>query len=236
MQRTLWVDGQCLTYCLTRKQVKHLNLRVDRVGDVQVSAAPWVDLDTVDAFVQDHADWIARMKAERQRRVRPTGLYLEGRAIQVEVIQGPRSAQLRPGRLLLQLPQITPEAQAAAVEGVKREWAGQRFPPAVTRVLPAFAPWSVPLPQVRVRSMRSRWGSCHPGKGIITLALGLICVPPNLLEGVIAHELAHLVVPNHSPAFYEVLAQVQPDYAARRRALALWNTVTEPFHEGSQDQ
>ena len=54
-------------------------------------------------------------------------------------------------------------------------------------------------------------------------------MPPDLLDGVVAHELAHLVEPNHSPAFYRVLRSVQPDYKRRREALAAWQPYCRPW-------
>ena len=230
MQRTVQAGHSRLTYTLTRKRVKNLNLRVDRQGEVQVSAAPDVPARAVDAFVRAHAAWIEGARRDRARQNRPNhALYLEGQPIAVAVRQGPKAACLRPGRLDVALPEPTAEALAAAVEQAKREWAAPRFAQALDRVFPLFAAYGIAYPELGVRKLRSRWGSCQPAKRRITLSLDLICVPPDLLDGVVAHELAHLVEPNHSPAFYRVLRSVQPDYKRRREALAAGQPYCRPW-------
>lgn len=60
---------------------------------------------------------------------------------------------------------------------------------------------SIVYPQLVVREMKSRLGSCTPG-GRILLNLKLIHVPKDLIEYVVLHELCHLKEPNHNPTFY----------------------------------
>jgi predicted metal-dependent hydrolase len=56
-----------------------------------------------------------------------------------------------------------------------------------------------------VGTQRSRWGSCHPDDGDIRLSLALADYPPWVRDYVIVHELAHLVVADHSAAFWELV-------------------------------
>ncbi len=53
--------------------------------------------------------------------------------------------------------------------------------------------------------MRSRWGSCTPGTGTIRLNDRLAAFPAWVLDYVLVHELAHLAVADHSPAFWEIV-------------------------------
>lgn len=71
---------------------------------------------------------------------------------------------------------------------------------------------------VRLRHMRSRYGSCAPG-GRITINTALLFVPEHLRTYVIIHELAHILHPNHSRAFWAAIREWMPDYAERRNAL-----------------
>jgi len=72
--------------------------------------------------------------------------------------------------------------------------------------------------QVRLRHMLRRFGSCAPG-GRISLNTALLCIPKELCTYVIIHELAHILHPNHSRAFWASVADVLPDYAECRTAL-----------------
>lgn len=76
-----------------------------------------------------------------------------------------------------------------------------------------------PFPEVRVRAMRSRWGSCAVKKGTVTFSTMLYGKDERLLRYVAAHELCHLAVPNHSKAFWALLLEIVPDAKELRRKL-----------------
>jgi len=66
-------------------------------------------------------------------------------------------------------------------------------------------------PQLKIRRMRSRWGSCRQS-GVITLNLNLIKFPVELIDYVIIHELCHLKEFNHSKGFYTLMSDILPDW------------------------
>ncbi|MEO7422621.1 MAG: M48 family metallopeptidase [Ornithinibacter sp.] len=57
-----------------------------------------------------------------------------------------------------------------------------------------------------VSTMTKRWGSCTPAEGTIRVSDRLREVPDHVLDYVLLHELAHLLVPGHGPAFWRLLA------------------------------
>jgi predicted metal-dependent hydrolase len=66
-----------------------------------------------------------------------------------------------------------------------------------------------------LRDTRSRWGSCSAA-GRLMFSWRLILCPPEVLDYVAAHEVAHLAEMNHSEAFWRVVARLCPDYGQRR--------------------
>ena len=73
------------------------------------------------------------------------------------------------------------------------------------------------MPRVLVREQRARWGSCN-ADGTLRFSWRLAMLEPELVDSVVVHELAHLVVMNHSPAFWEVVLRAMPDaYELRKR-------------------
>jgi hypothetical protein len=74
--------------------------------------------------------------------------------------------------------------------------------------------------------MRRRWGSCTPGDGTIRVSAELASFPDYVLDYVLVHELAHLRVPDHSPAFHAIVAR----YPAAERARGFLDGVR--FGEG----
>lgn len=83
---------------------------------------------------------------------------------------------------------------------------------------PVFARPGERMPPLRVRSMRSRWGSLAPS-GTVTLNAELVRVPVACLDYVIFHELCHLRVRGHGPAFYAEVERYVPAWRARRAEL-----------------
>jgi predicted metal-dependent hydrolase len=71
---------------------------------------------------------------------------------------------------------------------------------------------------ISVRDQRSRWGSASK-RGRLAFSWRLILAPPEALETVVIHELAHLRVFGHGPRFWAVVATRRPDHATWRRWL-----------------
>lgn len=77
----------------------------------------------------------------------------------------------------------------------------------------------VPMPQIAIRRMTTRWGTCNTATKRVTLNLELARRDPSLLEYVIVHELAHLIERGHNARFYAVMDEHLPDWKHRRRVL-----------------
>ncbi len=69
--------------------------------------------------------------------------------------------------------------------------------------------------RLSLRDPRSRWGSCT-ADGALMYSWRLVMAPPDVLDYVAAHEVAHLVEMNHSPAFWDVVARLRPDWKVQR--------------------
>lgn len=147
----------------------------------------------------------------------------------------------RRGQILLSVPFSCPEERADALILEKWEWIRQHLSQqsetapllpepdraacvrllgeAVVRVYPLVAPDGVPLPQVKLRKMRSQWGNCHYQQGYITLNTALARCPEPLRDYVALHELVHFVHPDHGPGFYGLMDRLMPDWRQRRKEL-----------------
>ena len=72
--------------------------------------------------------------------------------------------------------------------------------------------------EVRMKFASTQWGSCSQ-RGVIMLNTAMLLLPPSLLKYVIVHELAHRLVPNHSPAYWRQVAWAMPSYEKPYQAL-----------------
>ncbi len=72
--------------------------------------------------------------------------------------------------------------------------------------------------RITLRDTTSRWGSCSHNK-TLSFSWRLIMAPNDVLEYVVAHEVAHLLEMNHSDKFWKVVGSICPDYKIRRKWL-----------------
>ena len=65
--------------------------------------------------------------------------------------------------------------------------------------------------QIEIRNQRTRWGSCSTS-GTLGLNWRLMMASPDVIDYILVHELAHLREPNHTQAFWDFVAEYDPDY------------------------
>ena len=78
--------------------------------------------------------------------------------------------------------------------------------------------YDFPVTRVIIRDQRTRWGSCS-SKGVLNFNYRLLHIPLPLSEYVVVHEICHLKEPNHSKRFWNLVGQMIPDYAEKRKQL-----------------
>ena len=74
--------------------------------------------------------------------------------------------------------------------------------------------------EVKIMELQNRWGSCTP-QGNVNFHWKTIMAPLTIIDYIIAHELTHLIHPNHSEAFWNELDKVIPDYHRHKSWLKL---------------
>lgn len=105
----------------------------------------------------------------------------------------------------------------------ERQQMAQEFLPIAIAVTEAmllkFHHYHIPMPEVRLRYMKSRWGSCYTTRGIIVLNSKLLSYPVDCIEFVVTHELCHFIHPNHSANFYALMDEIMPHWRAQKMKL-----------------
>ena len=87
------------------------------------------------------------------------------------------------------------------------------------RAYPYYEKYGIKYPVIKFRKMKTRWGSCHMTKGVLTFNTQLIYAPTECVEYVVWHEFTHFLQPNHSDKFYKELEKVYPDFRTSRKKL-----------------
>lgn len=148
-----------------------------------------------------------------------TILYL-GRQYRLKVAEGDSRPAKLVGRFLhVRVPDRTDGGQ---VKGLVADWYRQHAQTTFSRRLDqcqeAARRYGVERPELRLRAMKRRWGSCS-GTGRILLNTELVKAPVHCIDYVIMHELCHLRFANHGPEFYRLLDRLMPDWRQRKERL-----------------
>jgi predicted metal-dependent hydrolase len=211
--------GRIVGYELRRDR-RRLAMRIDERG-LRVGAPRTVPLAAIEAFIRSHGDWVLAKLDEFASRTAPRHLPIHdgarlpvlGQEVRVRVVGGGNRGYWQEDELWLA---ARPSADLAALarRALQRR-ALEHFRP---RLIDLAAQAGRPVPALALTSARTRWGSCSARSGI-RLNWRLIHLPPQLIDYVIAHEVAHLVEMNHSPRFWAVVEGLYPDWQAARGEL-----------------
>lgn len=229
--KTLKIGGQPVEYRLVRSPRRRtLALSIDETG-LRVLAPVSARAGWIDRVLAEKSDWIAVKLAKwsarpvREFDFRNGGtLPFLGQDLTVTVAplqRGVRTRVTLDDRQLIV--GVDPEAHGVIREnavrsGLKRFYRAEAervFPPIVARHAQTLGRAA---PKIVVRDQKRRWGSCDT-KGVIRLSWRLAAAPPDLIDYVCAHEVAHLVEMNHSPAFWAVVEGLMPDWKNRRKGM-----------------
>lgn len=225
MIRRIMTNSVVISYEITRKKVKRLNLKVGNDGSVHVSIPYHVDFEQADRFVARSLPFIEKARkqlsdiAEKAERDKGYAYFL-GERLKINAVRGEKfSAQVKDGEVFLTVK--SEEEIPAAKDKWLRAESERLFPEICMEKYLLFREqgFDVPFPKITCRKMKTRWGSCTMEKKRITLNIMLMEKPVECIGYVIAHELAHFVVQDHSKRFYGVLERVVPDWREMKKKL-----------------
>lgn len=223
--------GEELPYTLRQTSRRRtIAVVVEPDSRVTVLAPTSSTLVRIEQVLRRHLRWIRRQRCEIEALPPPplprewvsgeTHRYL-GRQYRLKLLR----ARIPSVKLLGAFFVVsTPDRRdRAAVKHLMESWYRQRAKtvlPQRVRVLLSRTTWlEVEPPQIQVRMLRDRWGSASPS-GRIAFNLDLVKLPLSCVDYVVAHELVHLVIANHSPAYWRMLGRVMPDWKRWRQRLA----------------
>lgn len=180
-------SSRAVSYQLIRSARKTIAIQIKENGTVIVRAPHRCSRSAVDDFIRIKQDWI-------QKHLDRLG---SSRDVQEEKI---RSGEIAP------LPQTREEIlecrrQAAAVFAERTAYYSGLM--------------QVSYQKITIREQKTRWGSCS-SKGNLNFNWRLVLAPEGVLNYVVVHELAHRREMNHSPRFWQIVADIMPEYQQYR--------------------
>lgn len=195
-------------------------------SELQVRVPAQLGEDRVAAILRQKRPWIRAKVAQLQQLPpqRPRELvsgesfpYL-GRHYRLKVLEGHAVGVCLSGGLLRATvrPQEQGEQREARIRQYLERWYRNRALERLREKADRYARQMGVTPAgVRVRTFRSRWGSCDQ-RGQVVFNWPIIKAPHPVVDYVVIHELAHLVQANHSKAFWQLVERHCPDFALHR--------------------
>lgn len=223
MTTALSLDG--MTVPIERSGTsRRARLTIERDGSLRLRAAVDVERAELQSFLKSKREWIYTKLAEKELlQNRPVAkelidgegfLYL-GRSHQLRIVDNEaEGVRLERGRLVL------PSHRREDGYSLIVDWYRSR---GLRWLRPCIAEWAnrlrVDAGRLEVADLGYKWGSAMPDRRV-RIHWATMQLRPDLVDYVMAHELAHLREPHHGPAFWLLLRRVMPDYEERRARLA----------------
>lgn len=208
-QRMLCHEGRDIPIRTQRnRQARHMTLRIDAKDGCAVLTLPtYVGLKEGMGFARSKADWLAR----RLDELAPYVPFADGAKVPYQ------GHEIRIRHFPLGGPDPTLHGNvlyvpgsAAMVPGTVREWLIEEARRALAvRVAVKAAMIRRNPPPFRLTDPKARWGSCSSDNRLC-FSWRLIMAPAEVLDYVVAHEVAHLVQLNHGPRFHALVARLTP--------------------------
>ena len=206
-----------------------IEIVVERDASLVLKSPPTATIERARQFVTAKRPWVYRRLAEKDA--------LTGPPVVKQFVEGEGFAYL--GRSY----RLTLTTDAGAKEGVRLERGRFHLPATEAHEGAAkmrrwymeagarwlhrrIRPWAARLGEeavtVEVRDLGFRWGSARPTTGSqrINIHWATLQLPPNLIDYLLIHELAHLRQTNHTPDFWKIVARLMPTYEHHKATLA----------------
>ena len=237
MMRTVFTQDGTITYRLERKKVKNINMRILADGSIRVSIPVRLSDKNADDFVRSKSEWIfKRINASCNRMKKFFDIKNGG---YIHILGQDRILTIIPNEYLMHGLEednffiFSPfyndaERVKKAIGNILEEIIKERITNACRIIYNNyFKDYGIPFPEIKIRKMKSRWGSCHVDKNTLVFNKALVFVPENCIEYVVCHEFVHFLHPDHSKRFYLDLDIVYPSWKEAKKTLNLYNFACE---------
>ena len=207
-------------------------LRVKSSSEIILTIPKRVTIEQGKEFVKKKINWIKKQQAKYKsfENKKETSnfengdiVYFLGNKYKLKVIPNEKnSIKIENEYLILNIRKNYIENKvyiSNTYDKLLKEYAKTVFQDLVIKYQAQMIKYKIKIPEIEIRKMKSRWGSCFCTKNKIVLNLSLIKTPIECIEYVVVHELSHFRYQNHSKNFYDFISIFIPDWNERRRIL-----------------
>jgi len=218
-----------INFTLIRKNVRNINLRTKTDMSIIVSANKHVSLTYIYEFVSSKAHWIlknqekyAKLQVRRnavKEYVSGEEFHLLGHQMYLKVFEAKKETVMQNGDFLEVYTKNKDNftRKRNLVEAYYKDIIRQVFTDSLNNTVKSTGLSF--MPEMRVKHMISRWGSCIINKNLVILNSTLIYMPRFCIDYVVLHELLHFANPKHDKKFYQSLTVHMPDWRECKKLL-----------------
>ena len=199
-----------------RKNMKNIYLKVEKNADVVVSAPPRTPNYIIKKLIQENIDEIKL----RRNNILTNGYTVKqyvtgekhiifGKEFVLEVILGNKNViKLSDDKIILVIKDKDQDRGQIVVSYLRKVL----YNKALEFINKYEKIMGVHAEQLRIKKMKTRWGTCNIEAKRIWINYELIKYPIECLEHIVVHELTHLLETNHTPRFYALLGKYYPNF------------------------
>ncbi len=215
---------------IEEKNIKNLRLKVAPNCEVRISVPNGVKKEEVERFISSKKHWLEKNINifENLKPYDNKASITNGSS--VRILGREHSIWVKPSTeekieifdLKLYLYSKTPNNRqklAQQYEKFYKKEAMKFFEERLNHLYPIIQKHKIVKPVIKIRKMKTRWGSCNRSKYYITINYNLFKAPKSCIDYVILHELTHFLYPNHSKHFHDFVSIHMPDWKERKKQL-----------------
>ena len=229
-----------VTYTLTRKNVKNINMRIKSDGSICVSANSRVSVSYIESFLKSKEEFIfSAMKKIEESRCQSLDWGVEygkklpmfGDECSVFLIPSVQNKAYKDHNALIIETVDTEDKRGICdcIVELYRDLIEDKITETFWDIYYRVFPEAKNPPSIKFRKMVSMWGNCSPSKNTITFSVFLAALPMDCIEYVIYHEIVHLIHADHSKKFYDTLAIFLPDWSERKHKMRSFSEIMKIF-------
>ncbi|MFP4177671.1 MAG: M48 family metallopeptidase [Acholeplasmataceae bacterium] len=213
--KTISKHGRTLSYRVEVKANKHTYLRV-KPGYILVTTNARMRIRDIEAIILKRFDTYAARLDELENREKDDRITLWGRTYELILKRGPFAYTIDADLVCATAPTASIAEAKRAIYGEEMRRALPGFERAIERDLRML---QIAILPVRIKYLKSKFGSYHRKHNEITLNSYLAQLDPVYTKYVLYHEYAHTVVFDHSKDFYRVLDRLMPEHRRYQKRL-----------------
>ncbi len=215
--KAIEVKGKVYPVIIERKAIKNMYMRIKPEQCLLITCSFRVSDEQIDSFIHAKMKWIESVINKSRYKLRSlengSRVNILNHEFELLVQQGIKeNCLIKQDQVLITVKELNEQRINSVFYKTMTSMLNKIIEDKKGRWDQMLDDYRLSYPRIQIKKMKSRWGSCTPSKGLIVMNVMLMHYPMECIDAVLLHEYVHLIVPNHSKRFYEIIENHMPDY------------------------